>query len=121
MHHDAANVLKTLGGDESDFAARQLTPKIASDADLVLTMTKSHRDAVLEVAPHQLRRTFTLAEAAQIASQTNDFTEFAALRSVASEAPDVTDPIGQSLEVFRAVGSEIAGLLPPIIGLCRRS
>jgi protein-tyrosine phosphatase len=63
---NAALVLEKLGGDASGFAARQLTSRIASDADLVLTMTRAHRDAVLELAPHRLHRTFTLREAARL-------------------------------------------------------
>ena len=68
-YHDAALVLEKLGGDASDFAARQLTSRIASDADLILTMTRAHRDTVLELAPRQLHRTFTLSEAALLASE----------------------------------------------------
>ena len=68
IHHDAAVVLEKLGGNVSNFAARQLTSKIASDADLVLTMTRAHRDTVLEFAPHKLHSTFTLSEAGQLAS-----------------------------------------------------
>lgn len=121
MHRDAADVLRGLGGDESSFAARQLTEKIASHADLVLTMTRAHRDSVLELAPRQLRRTFTLAEAARIAPEASDLTELAALRPVGREAPDILDPMGEDAGVFQAVGLQIAALLPPIIDLLQRS
>jgi low molecular weight protein-tyrosine phosphatase len=123
MHHDAALALASLGGRASDFAARQLTPKIASTADLVLAMTMAHRDAVLELAPRQLNRTFTLSEAAHLVSECNarDVTELAALRPklTAHERSDIPDPIGQSQEVFAMVASQIAELLPPILELCR--
>ena len=124
IHPDAALVLEKLGGDVSNFSAQQLTSRIASDADLVLTMTKAHRDAVLELAPHRLHRTFTLSEAARLASEFNARTvaDLAALRPqlVAQELPDILDPIGQSAEFFAMVGSQIADLLPPILELCRR-
>jgi protein-tyrosine phosphatase len=124
IHHSAADVLEKLGGDVSDFAAQQLTSKVASNADLVLTMTRAHRDAVLELAPRQLHRTFTLREAARIASEYNakDISELSALRSqlAASGQGDIPDPIGQSAEVFARVSTEIADLLPPILELCRR-
>ncbi|MEO1995110.1 MAG: low molecular weight phosphatase family protein, partial [Planctomycetaceae bacterium] len=58
-----------MGGDASNFAARQLTAKIASGADLVVTMTKAHRDAVLELAPNKLHKTFTLIEAARLIAE----------------------------------------------------
>lgn len=125
IHPDAALVLETLGGDVSNFAARQLTSRIASDADLILTMTKAHRDAVLEIAPHQLRRTFALSEAAQLASESDARTvaDLADLRPhlAARELSDIPDPIGRSTEFFAMVGSQIANLLPPILELCRRS
>lgn len=125
IHRDAALVLEKLGGEVSNFAARQLTSRIASDADLVLTMTKAHRDAVLELAPRQLHRTFTLSEAARLASEDSaqNVADLAALRPhvAAHELQDIPDPIGQSTEIFAMVGSQIADLLPPILELCRRS
>lgn len=122
---NAALVLESMGGDSTNFAARQLTSRIALDADLVLTMTRAHRDAVLEIAPQQLQKTFTLSEAARLASEPEARTaaDLATLRPqvATQELPDVPDPIGQSAEFFSAVGSRIAGLLPPILELCQRS
>ncbi len=126
IHDDAALVLEKLGGDVSNFAARQLTSRIASDADLVLTMTRAHRDAVLELAPRHLNRTFTLSEASRLASECNARTvaDLAALRPHLAPAhvlSDIPDPIGHSAEIFALVGSQIADLLPPVLELCRRS
>jgi len=125
IHPDAAVVLEKLGGDSSDFAARQLKPKIASAADLILTMTREHRDIVLEAAPRQLSRTFTLTEAARLASMegVETLADLAALRAHlgANDTADIHDPIGQSPEAFEAIGAQIAELLPPILEVCRRS
>ncbi len=125
IHPDAAHVLEKLGGDASSFAARQLTSRIASDADLVLTMTRAHRNAVLEHAPRQLHRTFTLSEAARLASEYNarKVADLAALRPqlAAHELSDIPDPIGQDAKVFATVASQIADLLPPVLELCRHS
>lgn len=125
IHRDAAVVVKTLGGNTSGFAARQLTSKIASTADLIIAMTSAHRDVVLEAAPRQLSRTFTLTEAAKLASMDEAKTvrDLAALRPrlSAAEKDDIPDPIGQNPEVFATVGSQIADLLPPILELCRRT
>ena len=124
IHHDAALVLKRLGGESSGFAARQMSPKIASAADLILAMTDAHRDAVLERAPRLLHRTFTLSEAAQLAAQTDvdSLEDLANMRTrlLRSDLVDIADPIGRSPEVFEEVGAQIASLLPPIIDLCRR-
>lgn len=125
IHHDAADVLQQLGGDGSDFTARQITARIVADADLILTMTRDHRNAVLELAPRKLRRTFTLAEASQLISEmgAQDVDQLATLRPElpSSDAHDILDPIGQTPEFFVAVGSQIADLLSPVVELCRRS
>ena len=121
---DAALVIEKLGGEVSNFAARQLTARIASGADLVIAMTKAHRDAVLELAPRELNKTFTLSEAARLATERNarSVADLAALRPhlPAQEKSDIPDPIGQSAAFFAMVGSRIANLLPPIVELCRR-
>jgi protein-tyrosine phosphatase len=125
IHERAASVLEGLGGDPTNFAARQLTPRIASEADLILTMTRAHRDRVLELAPRLLRRTFTLTEAARLAAEAEVGTvnELAGLRPRLStqDSPDVPDPIGLDAEVFAAVGMQIAELLPPILEVCLRT
>ena len=87
-------------------------------------MTRAHRDRVLELSPQQLHRTFTLNEAARLASTGNaqNVADLAALRPnlAAHELSDIPDPIGQSAEFFAMVGAQIADLLPPILELCRR-
>ena len=124
-HPEAAIALGELGGDASNFAARQLKSKIATAADLIITMTGEHRDVVLEAAPRQLWRTFTLTEAARLASMDGVATlaDLAALRPhlTANDVADIPDPIGQGPEVFAAIGAQIADLLPPILEVCRRS
>jgi protein-tyrosine phosphatase len=124
IHPEAARVIERLGGDPSDFAARQLTPRIAGDADLVITMTRAHRDAVLGMAPRQLRRTFTLSEAALLVSKLNaqNVADLASLRPhlPSTEVSDIPDPIGQGPEIFASVGAQIADLLPPVLELCMR-
>lgn len=123
IHPDAEQVLRSLEGDPAGFVARQLTAKIASGADLILTMTRAHRDTVLELAPRQLNRTFSLTEAFQLATgfNTREIVDFANFRSQLSapQTPDIPDPISQSPEVFASVGAQIAELLPPILELCR--
>ena len=124
VHSEAARVLVALGGDPAGFAARQLRAAIATEADLVLAMTREHRDAVLEIAPRQLRRTFTLTEAAELVTQFDpaDVSELASRRSQlrADQIPDVPDPIGQDPEVFDRIGAQIAELVAPIMEFCRR-
>lgn len=124
IHATAALVLQSLGGDASDFAARQLTPRVAAGADLVLTMTAAHRDAVLERTPTLLHRTFTMSEAARLATDMRATTvhDLSALRAhiPRRELADIADPIGQDVAVFERIGTQIADMLLPILDLCRR-
>jgi protein-tyrosine phosphatase len=120
----AAHVLEQLGGDASHFASRRLTQRIAADADLVLTMTRAHRDDVLKIAPRQLHRTFTLSEAAQLVSEYNarSVQDLAACRPQLGEhrASDIPDPIGHDEAYFAWVGDQIADRLPQVVELCGR-
>jgi protein-tyrosine phosphatase len=122
VESSAAQVLRRLGGDPDGFRARRLTPAIAQDADLVLTMTEQHRSAVLTMAPRMLRTTFTLREAARLqqASGASTVAELADARArhdvpVPAGPEDIDDPIGRDDETFARVASEIADLLVPVL------
>lgn len=65
---NAALVLRGLGGDPEGFYGRQLTAEHIREADLILCMTKRHRDAVLKLSPRSLAITFTLREAGTLLS-----------------------------------------------------
>jgi len=121
MHPNSAVVLRGLGGDPTGFVARRFTPELAATADLVLTMTRAQRHAVLEAAPRALRRTFTLLEAADllemlegIEPHEGDIVGRAqrmvrAMSDVRSHrrtamADDVPDPIGLPLEAHWRMG-----------------
>lgn len=123
MHPEAARVLGQLGGDPSGFAARQLTPKITTNVDLVLTMAREHRDAVLEQAPRLLHRTFTLNEAARLVSEfgAREVKDLSALRPQLKQddATDIPDPIGEDPEFFTRIGFMISELLRPIMQLAQ--
>lgn len=122
MESQAARVLLDLGGDPDGFVARRLTPQIAAAGDLVLTMTRSHRDKILEMAPRQLHRTFTLVEAARLLEVTgeSDPAQWSRVRNtVAREDLDVPDPIGLPMDVFVDVGTLIAETLIPVLSAWR--
>lgn len=122
IHRAAALTLESLGGDSTNFSARQLTPQVASAADLVLTMTSAHRDLVLELAPRQFKRTFTLVEAARIVSDCSpgSVADLASLRSCVPAAAELSipDPIGQGVSAFAMVGDQIAQALARVLDLC---
>ncbi|MDQ4038045.1 MAG: hypothetical protein M3313_06790 [Actinomycetota bacterium] len=139
----AGLVLRGLGGDATGFVARQLVPRDIEKADLVLTMTRKHRDKVLQLSPRVMTRTFTLREAAALLKAADD-DDLAADPNLDSRArllsavltqrrgagvvhrdrqrDDIPDPIGGSLDKFQKVGDAIAGaLLPVLAALTARS
>jgi protein-tyrosine phosphatase len=121
---NAVRVLERLGGDAANFSSRRLTPAIAEDADLVLTMTRAQRDDVLNLVPRRLHETFTLGEAAFLASECSarNIADLAASRPrfPAHRWSDVPDPIGQDEAFFVTVGEQIDHLLAQLLEICRR-
>jgi protein-tyrosine phosphatase len=131
VHPHSAAALVRLGGDPAGFASRQFTAEMATGADLVLTMTRAQRRAVLEQTPRGLRRTFTLREAADLLTRA-DLTGLADLPPAAraaelglrldaaraqrssTGADDVEDPIGGRAAVHRAAAEAIAAALGPL-------
>jgi protein-tyrosine-phosphatase len=134
MHPDSELVLQGLGAASGNFRARQLHERIAAEADLTLTMTRTHRREVLELAPRALSRTFTLREAADLLRLLGDAVEVGGadtderLRALVHEMgaargrresrldDDIRDPIGQPVDVHQEVGEAIAEALVPVLG-----
>jgi protein-tyrosine-phosphatase len=133
-HPDSALVLAGFGAQPGDFRARQLTETLPARADLILTMTRSHRRDVLAMAPRGLARTFTLREAAALLDDVPTAPDLpgdslakragslvAALASARSrrqgggEEDDIRDPIRQPLEVHEEVGEAIVEALLPLL------
>lgn len=52
--------------------ARLLTESLLAETDLVLTMAREHRSAVVQMAPALLHRTFTVREFARLAATLGD-------------------------------------------------
>ena len=114
MSKYAAAELEGYGGNSKGFAARQLTPEMVEDADLVLTATRDLRSQVLAENPGALRRTFTILEFAALVdrgegSKAEDVVRWAgAHRSAAGNVEqDVPDPFRRGAEVHAAAASAI--------------
>ena len=63
-----ASRLASVGAETSHFVPRQVTPRMVSGAELVITATRAHRAAVVELHPRAVRYTFTLRELARLAA-----------------------------------------------------
>lgn len=127
MDASAAVELRRLGGDDTGFVARRLTPATTEDADLVLAATKEIRSAVLAESPAALRRTFTLRELAALIGAAVGETPAEKIawaarhRSDAADIDqDVVDPFGHSAQTHRAVADAIDAAVEAIVaGLTR--
>jgi protein-tyrosine phosphatase len=128
--HTAA-ALRQHGIASEDFRSQVLTREHAQTADLILTMTREQRRAVLELVPRGLRKTFTLTEAADLLGEADvrglsltPLTERARRLGVQLDAArahrmtrssdDIADPIGQRESVLREVAERIETALRPL-------
>jgi protein-tyrosine phosphatase len=115
MTPESQHHLTSLGGSADGFVARQLTPAMVEESDLVLTATKAIRSRVLEDAPGALRRTFTVLEFAALLDVVGTQQDVADLVRTASEERsratlddyDIPDPYGRG----DAMHAEAAALM----------
>jgi protein-tyrosine phosphatase len=131
MDPNTAAVLREHGLAPVGFRSQALTKELAQTADLVLTMTREQRRAVLELEPRGLRKTFTLTEAADLLGEADvrglsltPLAERARRIGVQLDAArahrttrssdDIADPIGQRESVHREVAERIETALRPL-------
>ncbi len=94
----AVEALRMLGIDLSGHSSRRLTPKMVEQADLLVTMTRGHLDAILAIVPESTGKVFLLKSF-----------------GVAKCATDIYDPVGEALDVYCRVRDEIDAALPDLI------
>ncbi|MFJ4221398.1 low molecular weight phosphatase family protein [Curtobacterium luteum] len=90
MDEAAVAQSRRLGGSPDEHRSRYLTASIASAADLVLTAERSHRAAVVSLAPRATKRTFTIREFGRVL----DALEPADLAGVAS-VPELIERVAR--------------------------
>lgn len=91
----AIAVLKEGGLDLSEHRARQLTVDMVDKADIVFTMTRSHKNMVLSLVPQAEGKVYALKEYALDKQQDSD----------------VSDPFGGDLETYRQTAKELSTLV----------
>jgi protein-tyrosine-phosphatase len=97
---NAIHVMQERKIDISNHQARPLTPRLIEEADLILTMTRNHRESVLRMVPKAKGKTFTLKEyAGRLGNQGNIISEI--------EGLDILDPFGQPPAIYRECAKEI--------------
>jgi protein-tyrosine-phosphatase len=80
-------------GIDINHAATQLNEELLEWADVVLTMTNSHKQLILQYFPHVQEKVFTLYEATEEADK------------------DISDPFGGSLEIYKETLREMEELI----------
>jgi protein-tyrosine phosphatase len=86
---EAVEVMRQQGLDISHHASQPMTEKLVRQADLILTLTAAHRQALLRRWPEAAPRTMTLRP----------------------DNRDVEDPIGGPVEMYRQCAAEIESAL----------
>lgn len=94
----SVEALREKGIDISGLTSTTLTPELIEEADLLITMTDGHRQAILAAAPQSEDKVFLLKSF-----------------GVAQCAADIDDPVGGSLDLYRQVRDEIDAALPDLI------
>jgi protein-tyrosine phosphatase len=131
-----ASLVRAMGAETAGIVARQLTPAMVAEADLVLALTREHRSAVVTLDPRALRRTFTLREFAELVRNSRDALEAddvslgvsdrlgAAVRLAAAARggrrpaagdDDLPDPYGREAAVYASVTDAIASAVTTVL------
>lgn len=114
-------LLEAHGVAVHSFSARQLSTAMVQRADLILTMTRDHRSAVLRLEPRALRRTFTLVEAAALvdyADHAESPEAMAAQRpfvSISDARSDIADPYRRSATAHKSAFTSITRALDVLV------
>ena len=90
---EAVDVLRERGLDLSSHRSQPLTPQLVLEADVIYTMTRDHRRAILEMLPSAADKTHTL-----------------------EEGGDVEDPIGTDAASYARTADDITRLLERRLG-----
>lgn len=95
------DALAELGLDGTGHRSRRVHPLLLEKYDLILAMTASHKQQLLHLAPELSDKIFLLKEFAERELQGQEPGEWI------EKVYDVSDPFGQSLEVYRQSRDEI--------------
>lgn len=96
---NSVKALALWGIDISGHVPRMLDPDKVREADLILTMTRSHKEAVVSMYPEAAEKVFTMREYAY---------------GKVGIGGDVLDPYGGPLSIYEKTASELAELAKSI-------
>lgn len=102
----STGTVEALAEEGIEFSAhlsQRLTSKLVQDAHLIVALTRSHRDDILDRFPAAARKVFLLKS----------------FDPQAADDKDVPDPIGGDLSVYRRCRDSIASAIPGLIEFLR--
>ncbi|HZX46227.1 MAG TPA: low molecular weight protein arginine phosphatase [Clostridia bacterium] len=105
----AVEAMKEKGIDLSGHRSRPVGRKELEKADLVLTMTRAHKRAVLDMAPDLSDKVFTLKE--YVCREPED--------EECGEGLDIADPFGRPVEYYRACAEELERALGKLLEIIK--
>lgn len=100
---NAVRAMDERGIDIKAHKSKAVVLSMIDEADLILTMTRNHKEILLKVAPDQGEKIYTLKE------YTN------------SLGADVLDPFGQPIDVYRNCADEIEECLKIVAEKIKKS
>jgi len=136
MDAQSAAQLVAYGGDPSGFSARDLTPALIAESDLVLTATRVHRGKVGQMYPKALRRVFTFRDFADLVAGIDGLSarvtqrapgawvrqateQAAASRGLrpplTPDLADIVDPYHRDDEVFAKMARQVTESMPSVV------
>src|SRR5438128_1210810 len=95
----AVDVMAELGIDISHHCSQALRVPLVEQADFIFTMTRQQQDAIQTIYPMAAEKTFLLRE----------------FENAEVIGKDISDPIGQPIEVYRRTRDQIRAALPSLI------
>lgn len=96
----AVTVMDELGIDIRDIRSKPLTQDLVKEADYIIVMTYGHLDTILMLHPEAADKVFLLREFEKGGNITDR---------------DISDPIGQSKEVYKTCRDQIRKALEPLL------
>ncbi|MCX7748880.1 MAG: low molecular weight protein arginine phosphatase [Clostridia bacterium] len=113
----SSNSVKVLrsewGVDIRSHRSRAITKELIDKADLILTMTREHKRAIIRFYPDAKQKVFTLKEYVVEGKVDENLEEY-------NFALDVADPYGMPEEVYRRCAFEIQDALQKLVMKLKR-
>ncbi|MPW27014.1 low molecular weight protein arginine phosphatase [Alkalibaculum sp. M08DMB] len=106
---NAVTVMKEMGIDIKSHISQPLDQILVQEADLILTMTRTHKENVRQSFANADEKTYTLKE---YMLKLQDLKLYGDQKEIIDL--DITDPYGQDIEKYRETAIEIKNVLEKI-------